>query len=123
MVAGTANTFNRAAEHQAVGMARKKGSGRKYTSTVTIIATARYTSSFLGVGLAVSAPVASASSRISAGAVVFVLVVIGFAILLIGGIAYYFGNPLAGEAMVLAGVFLFALTFLCWLAARRNRAG
>jgi hypothetical protein len=51
------------------------------------------------------------------------LVVIGFAILLIGGIAYYFGNPLAGEAMVLAGVFLFALTFLCWLAARRNRAG
>jgi hypothetical protein len=101
-------------------MARKKGSGRKYTTTVTIIAIARYTSSFLGVGLAVSVPVASASPRVLADAVVLVLVVIGFVILLSGGLAYYFGNPLLGEAMVLAGVFLFAMTFLCWLAARRK---
>jgi len=119
-VAGTATAFRRAAELQAVGMARKKGSGRKYTSTVTIIAIARYRSSFLGVGRAVSAPVASASSRLTTGAVVFVLVVIGFVVLLIGGIAYYFRNPLVGEGMVLAGVFVFAMTFLCWLAARRK---
>jgi hypothetical protein len=120
MVAGTASRFSRTAEHHAVGIARKNGSGRKYTTTVTIIAIARYRSSFLGVGLAVSVPVESGSSRLSADAVVFVLVVIGFVILLSGGLAYYFGNPLLGEAMVLAGVFLFAMTFLCWLAARRK---
>ena len=67
-----------------------------------------------------SAPVASASSRVPVRAVVFTLVLIGFVVLLSGGVSYYFGNPLLGEALVLIGVFLFALMFLCWLAARRK---
>jgi hypothetical protein len=64
----------------------------------------------------------SASLPGSSRIVVSALVIIGFTVLLGGGIAYYFGNALLGEAMVLAGVFLFTITFLCWMAAKRHRS-
>jgi hypothetical protein len=50
-------------------------------------------------------------------------VVIGFTILVAGGAAFLLGWTFLGEALVLAGVFLFAFTLLCWLASRRQRKG
>ncbi|MFW9831849.1 MAG: hypothetical protein ACFFD8_08740 [Candidatus Thorarchaeota archaeon] len=51
--------------------------------------------------------------------IVSLSVLIGFTVLVIGGITFLVGLPLVGEALVLAGVFLFAFTLICWFAARR----
>ncbi|MFX1576237.1 MAG: hypothetical protein ACFFCF_03585 [Promethearchaeota archaeon] len=62
-----------------------------------------------------SATLSDASSWI-----IRVSVVIGFTVLVVGGAAFLLNQQLLGETLVLAGVFLFAFTLICWLAARRR---
>jgi uncharacterized membrane protein len=59
----------------------------------------------------------SGSSRLA----ISLSVVIGFTVLVVGGIAFLLGFQLLGEALVLLGVFLFAFTLICWIAARRRK--
>ncbi|MFX1318375.1 MAG: hypothetical protein ACFE9D_04850 [Promethearchaeota archaeon] len=58
----------------------------------------------------------SGSSRLAIG----FSVVIGFTILVAGGVAFLLNLQFLGEVLVLTGVFLFAFTLICWLAARRR---
>ncbi|MFX1582185.1 MAG: hypothetical protein ACFFCJ_08165 [Promethearchaeota archaeon] len=48
-------------------------------------------------------------------------VVIGFTVLVTGGVAFLLNQQLLGETLVLLGVFLFAFTLICWMAVRRRR--
>jgi hypothetical protein len=109
------------ADTTAVGIARTKGCGRKYTKSVIVIAIRRYNTSPRGVGRSMSSDESlSALSGSSRLAIAF-SVVIGFTVLVVGGVAFLLGNQLLGETLVLLGVFLFAFTLICWIAARRRK--
>ncbi|MFX1565752.1 MAG: hypothetical protein ACFFCH_07165 [Promethearchaeota archaeon] len=57
----------------------------------------------------------------SSGWLVCFSVVIGFTILVAGGVAFLLNQQFLGETLVLIGVFMFAFTLICWLAARRRK--
>jgi TRAP-type mannitol/chloroaromatic compound transport system permease small subunit len=88
-----------------VGIAKMNGCGKKYTKTVIIIAIDRYRTNARGVGLSMSSEVVSVSPSGLSRFVIALSVVIGFTVLVIGGVAFLFGLNFLGEALVLAGVF------------------
>jgi hypothetical protein len=67
-----------------------------------------------------SSGASSAGFSVSSRVIVGFSVVIGFTVLVAGGIAFLMGYQFLGETLVLLGVFLFAFTLICWIAARRR---
>jgi hypothetical protein len=86
-----------------------------------VIAIARYRIKARGVGRSMSSEEASTTFSGSSRFVIGFSVVIGFTVLVAGGLAFLLNLQFLGEVLVLLGVFLFAFTLICWLAARRRR--